>query len=80
MAKKRPIILQGRHADTSCAVCGRPLTLWDATTTVDGATVCATNCLGAGIERARQLPEFQGEAPTPPDAEACGSWYDDLPE
>jgi hypothetical protein len=33
--------------DVSCAVCGRPLELWDATTALDGRTVCASGCLGS---------------------------------
>jgi hypothetical protein len=51
------------RADVSCAVCGKPLELWDATTALDGRTVCAENCLGAGIVRARGLPEYQDDPP-----------------
>jgi hypothetical protein len=81
VAKKRPsIVRQGKRADTSCAVCGRPLTLWDSTTALDGSTVCAADCLGAGILLARQLPQYQEEPPPAPGADACGSWYDDGPE
>jgi hypothetical protein len=47
--------------DTSCGVCGRPLELWDAVRSLDGRTVCAANCLGAGIVIARGKPEFQAE-------------------
>jgi len=69
MAKRRQRngteVRQGRRAETCCAVCGKPLTLWDRTTALDGATVCADNCLGVGILRARELPEYQ-DAASPP--------------
>jgi hypothetical protein len=86
MAKKRPsIIRQGRHADTSCGACGRPLTLFDDVTEVDGVTVCASGCLGSGIKRARQMPEYQDDprrvaeqiAEAQDAAERCGSWFED---
>jgi hypothetical protein len=48
-------------ADVSCAVCGTRLELWDATTALDGRTVCAANCLGAGIVIARAKPEYQDD-------------------
>jgi hypothetical protein len=65
--KQQPSIIRpGRAADTSCAACGRPLTLWDATTALDGRTVCAKNCLGAGIVRARGMPQYQGDDAPPP--------------
>jgi hypothetical protein len=54
--------------------------LWDSIAALDGSTVCAADCLGAGIVLARQRPEYQEEAPPAPEAEACGSWYDDIPE
>src|SRR5262245_44335719 len=74
MAKKRlSIVRPGRRADVSCAVCGRPLTLWDTTAALDGHTVCASNCLGQAILRARQRPEYQEQAPPAPGPEACGS-------
>jgi hypothetical protein len=37
------------HADTTCAVCGRPLDLWTATAALDGRTVCASGCFGAHL-------------------------------
>jgi hypothetical protein len=49
------------RADVSCAVCGRPLLLWDAVKALDGRTVCAADCLGAGILIAWTMPEYQGE-------------------
>jgi hypothetical protein len=36
-------------ADTSCAVCGKPLDLWTATAALDGRTVCASGCFGAHL-------------------------------
>jgi hypothetical protein len=54
VAKRKSIVRQGRHAETSCAACGRRLELWDATTGLDGATVCASGCLGQGILTMRQ--------------------------
>jgi hypothetical protein len=80
MARKRhtSIIKPGPNADTSCAVCGRPLTLFDRVTALDGRTVCGEDCLGAGILRARQLPEYQDGPPAPPEeAERCGGWCED---
>jgi hypothetical protein len=49
------------RADVSCAVCGRPLELWDATSALDGRTVCAENCLGGGVVRCREHPAFQDD-------------------
>jgi hypothetical protein len=64
VARKRPsIIRRGRKADLSCAVCGKPLDLWSATTALDGSTVCAADCLGVGILRARERPEYRDEPP-----------------
>jgi hypothetical protein len=80
MAKHKSIIRPGPGAGVSCAVCGQPLHLWSATRALDGQTVCASDCLGAGILRARQLPEYQDDPPAAPEAEACGSWFDDVPE
>jgi hypothetical protein len=73
--------------DTSCAVCGRPLELWDAVRSPDGRTVCAANCLGAGIVIARGKPEYQAEddeqaarqADEPPQLPEA-SYYDEADE
>jgi hypothetical protein len=55
MARKRESIIKPHpKADTACAVCGRPLTLFDNTTALDGRIVCAADCLGVGILRMRQ--------------------------
>ena len=64
MAKR----VKQRKADVSCAVCGKPLDLLSATTGLDGATVCASNCLGAGIVLARTMPEYQDEPPELPES------------
>ena len=64
MAKRKP----AKRADVSCGVCGRPLSLWEATTGLDGATVCASNCLGAGIVLARTMQEYQDEPPELPES------------
>jgi hypothetical protein len=55
------------RADVSCAVCGKPLELWDATTALDGRTVCASGCLGGNIVACREHPAYQGD-----DAGLCG--------
>ncbi len=70
-SKHKSIIRQGQHADTSCAVCGRPLTLWDDVKQVDGVTVCASGCLGDGILRMRR---HNGEDDS---EERCGSWFEE---
>jgi hypothetical protein len=80
MAKRKS---REARADVSCAVCGKPLTLWDRTTALDGSTVCAADCLGPCIVTCRTKPEFQDEeAPSDSDnAERNGSWHDtDIPE
>jgi hypothetical protein len=60
----------------SCAVCGKPLDLWSAIAALDGSTVCGADCLGVGILRARQLPEYQDEPPELPET----AYADDIPE
>ncbi len=67
-------------ADVSCAVCGTRLELWDATTALDGRTVCAANCLGAGIVIARGKPEYQAEDDDQAARQAMADEPPELPE
>ena len=62
--------------DVSFAVCGRPLDLRDATKALDGRTVCAADCLGAGIVIARTMPQCQDEPPQLPEA----AYFDETDE
>jgi hypothetical protein len=65
MARKgsKSIIKPGPRADTTCAVCGRPLDLFTATTSLDGRTVCRSGCLGGMIVQCREHPAFQDDQP-----------------
>jgi hypothetical protein len=75
-ARKR----ESARRDVSCAVCGRPLDLWDATTALDGNTVCAGgDCMGAFLgglppeERGQPMPERPDDVPPWADGRNYGS-------
>lgn len=90
MAKR----VKQRKADVSCAWCGKPLDLWTSTTSTDGLTVCASDCLGAALaavpeeDRSPRPAETVGvpswgklpSVPVAPEELPCGSWFDDIPD
>ncbi|HZR55214.1 MAG TPA: hypothetical protein VFB06_37720 [Streptosporangiaceae bacterium] len=80
-ARKR----ESARKDVSCALCGKALELWDATTALDGRTVCASGCMGGFLgglpaeERGPQMPERPDDPPPWADGRnyGSGSWYED---
>jgi hypothetical protein len=79
------------RAAYACAVCGRPLSVWDSVLALDGSRVCAADCLGAHLATVPESARECHPAARPDDPPAWGdpdsygeprgsSFWEELPE